>query len=68
MAWLTRIKNSLLSKIRKKIPKKDLQSVEKARQDCSEGLASVGRGLLMRRREGTAAGYRERDQDSVLHS
>ena len=33
MAWLTRIKNSLLSKIRKKIPKKDLESVEKTRQE-----------------------------------
>ena len=29
MGWLTRIKDSLLSKIRKKIPKKDLESVEK---------------------------------------
>ena len=33
MVWLTRIKHSLLSKIRKKIPKKDLESVEKTRQE-----------------------------------
>ena len=32
MGWLTRIKDSLLSKIKKKIPKKDLESVEKTRQ------------------------------------
>ncbi|PPR38170.1 MAG: Signal recognition particle receptor FtsY [Alphaproteobacteria bacterium MarineAlpha6_Bin4] len=31
MGWLTRIKDSLLSKIKKKIPKKDLESVEKSR-------------------------------------
>ena len=33
MSWLTRIKDSLLSKIKKKIPKKDLESVEKTRQE-----------------------------------
>ena len=33
MGWLTRIKDSLLSKIRKKIPKKDLESVEKKREE-----------------------------------
>ena len=33
MAWLTRIKDSLLSKIGKKIPKKDLESIEKTRQE-----------------------------------
>ena len=33
MGWLTRIKDSLLSKIKKKIPKKDLESVEKTRQE-----------------------------------
>ena len=33
MGWLTRIEDSLLSKIRKKIPKKDLESVEKTRQE-----------------------------------
>ena len=33
MAWLTRIKDSLLSKIGKKIPKKDLEFVEKTRQE-----------------------------------
>ena len=33
MGWLTRIKDSLLSKIRKKIPKKDLESVEKEREE-----------------------------------
>ena len=31
MAWLTRIKDSLLKKIKKKIPKKDLESAEKTR-------------------------------------
>ena len=34
MGWLTRIKDSLLSKIKKKIPKKDLESVEKSRQEA----------------------------------
>jgi fused signal recognition particle receptor len=33
MGWLTRIKDSLLSKIKKKIPKKDLESIEKTRQE-----------------------------------
>ena len=33
MGWLTGIKDSLLSKIRKKIPKKDLESVEKKREE-----------------------------------
>ena len=33
MGWLTRIKDSLLSKIKKKIPKKDLESVEKEREE-----------------------------------
>ena len=33
MGWLTRIKDSLLSKIRKKIPKKDLESAEKVRKE-----------------------------------
>ena len=33
MGWLTRIKDSLLSKIKKKIPKKDLESVEKTREE-----------------------------------
>ena len=33
MAWLNRIKDSLLSKIKKKIPKKDLESVEKIREE-----------------------------------
>ena len=33
MGWLTKIKDSLLSKIRKKIPKKDLESVEKKREE-----------------------------------
>ena len=33
MAWLNRIKDSLLSKIKKKIPKKDLESVEKTREE-----------------------------------
>ena len=31
MAWLTRIKDSLLKKIKKKIPKKDIESAEKTR-------------------------------------
>jgi len=31
MAWLTRIKDSLLKKIKKKIPKKDLESAKKTR-------------------------------------
>ena len=29
MGWLTRIQDSLLSKIKKEIPKKDLESVKK---------------------------------------
>jgi len=33
MVWLNRIKDSLLSKIKKKIPKKDLESVEKTREE-----------------------------------
>ena len=33
MVWLTRIKDNLLSKIKKKIPKKDFKSVEKARKE-----------------------------------
>ena len=33
MGWLTRIKDSLLNKIKKKIPKKDFDSVEKTRQE-----------------------------------
>ena len=33
MGWLNRIKDSLLSKIEKKIPKKDLESVEKTREE-----------------------------------
>ena len=33
MGWLNRIKDSLLSKIKKKIPKKDLESVEKIREE-----------------------------------
>ena len=33
MGWLTRIKDSLLSKIKKKIPKKDLETVEKKKQE-----------------------------------
>ncbi len=33
MGWLTRIKDSLLSKIKKKIPTKDLESIEKTRQE-----------------------------------
>ena len=33
MGWLTRIKDSLLSKIKIKIPKKDLESVDKTRQE-----------------------------------
>ena len=33
MGWLSRIKGSLLSKIKKKIPKKDLESVEKTREE-----------------------------------
>lgn len=33
MGWLNRIKDSLLSKIKKKIPKKDLESVEKTREE-----------------------------------
>ena len=33
MGWLTRIQDSLLSKIKKKIPKKDLESVEKTREE-----------------------------------
>ena len=33
MGWLTRIKGSLLSKIKKKIPTKDLESIEKTRQE-----------------------------------
>ena len=36
MGWLTRIKDSLLSKIKKKIPKKDLESVEKTRKEKKE--------------------------------
>ena len=39
MGWLTRIKDSLLSKIKKKIPKKDLESIEKTkigRASCRE--------------------------------
>ena len=38
MGWLTRIKDSLLSKIKKKIPKKDLESVEKTRKDKKETI------------------------------
>ena len=33
MGWLNRIKDSLLSNIKKKIPKKDLESVEKTREE-----------------------------------
>ena len=33
MGWLTRIKDSLLNKIKKKIPKKDIESVEKKRKE-----------------------------------
>ena len=33
MSWLNRIKDSLLSKIKKKIPKKDLESVEKIKSE-----------------------------------
>ena len=33
MGWLTRIKDSLLNKIKKKIPTKDLESIEKTRQE-----------------------------------
>jgi len=33
MSWLTRIKGNLLNKIRKRIPKKDLEVVEKTRLD-----------------------------------
>ena len=33
MGWLTRIKDSLLSNIKKKIPTKDLESIEKTRQE-----------------------------------
>ena len=33
MGWLNRIKDSLLSKIKKKIPKKDLESVEKIKSE-----------------------------------
>ena len=33
MGWLTIIKDSLLSKIKKKIPTKDLESIEKTRQE-----------------------------------
>ena len=33
MGWLTRIKDSLLSKIKKKIPKKDLKSIEETREE-----------------------------------
>ena len=33
MGWLNRIKDSLLSKIKKKIPKKDLESIEKIREE-----------------------------------
>tara|TARA_B100002003_G_C13636243_1_gene325011 strand:+ start:87 stop:347 length:261 start_codon:yes stop_codon:yes gene_type:complete len=33
MGWLTRIKDSLLRKIKKKIPTKDLESIEKTRQE-----------------------------------
>ena len=33
MGWLTRIKDRLLSKIKKKIPTKDLESIEKTRQE-----------------------------------
>ena len=33
MGWLNRIKDSLLSKIKKKIPKKDLEFVEKTREE-----------------------------------
>ena len=33
MGWLTRIKDNLLNKIKKKIPKKDLEVVEKTRLD-----------------------------------
>ena len=33
MGWLNRIKDSLLSKIKKEIPKKDLESVEKIREE-----------------------------------
>lgn len=33
MGWLNRIKDSLLSKIKKKIPKNDLESVEKIREE-----------------------------------
>ena len=33
MGWLNGIKDSLLSKIKKKIPKKDLESVEKTREE-----------------------------------
>ena len=36
MGWLTRIKDSLLSKIKKKIPKKDLENVEKSRKEKIE--------------------------------
>ena len=33
MGWLTRIKDSLLNKIKKKLPKKDIESVEKKRKE-----------------------------------
>ena len=33
MGWLNRIKDSLLSKIKKEIPKKDLESVEKIKSE-----------------------------------
>ncbi len=31
MSWLTRIKDSLLIKIKRKIPKKDIEDIEKER-------------------------------------
>ena len=48
MGWLTRIEDSLLSKIRKKIPKKDLESVEKTRQE-KEIKKEIGRASCRER-------------------
>ena len=43
MGWLNRIKDSLLSKIKKKIPKKDLESVEKTREEKKINIKEIAK-------------------------
>ena len=42
MSWLTRIKDSLLNKIKKKIPKKDIEDIEKKITDIADIIIDHG--------------------------